>query len=57
MPVDGFVPRATPLTEEVRLEMFGSLDLPDFWEDLSSDGDSVYSRETLFVILGNEFNV
>jgi len=59
MPVNGFIPRATPLTEEIRLEIFGSRDLPDFWVDLSSDGDSVYSRETLFasVILGNVFNM
>ena len=59
MPVNGFIPQATPLTEEIRLEIFGSRDLTDFWVDLSSDGDSVYSRETLFasVILGNVFNM
>jgi len=26
-------------------KMFGSLDLPQFWVDLSSDGDSLYSIE------------
>ena len=41
-----------PLTEELRIEIFGSLDLPDFRVDLLNDGDAVYSRENLFRILG-----
>ena len=40
-----------PLTEEITIEIFGSLDLPDFL-DLLSDGDAVYSRENLFRNLG-----
>ena len=35
-----------PLTEEIRLEIFG--DYPVFLESLLSDGDTVYSRENLF---------
>jgi len=42
----------TPLTEETRLKIFGSPDLPDFWVNLLSDGDSVYLPENLFEILG-----
>jgi len=42
----------SPLTEEIRLQMFGSGDLPDFRVDLLSNGDYIYSRETLFEILG-----
>ena len=36
------------LTEEVRLDISESPDLPDFRVDLLSDGDAVYSRENLF---------
>jgi len=39
-----------PLTEEIRLQIFGSQDLSDFPIDLLSDGDSVYSRENSFEI-------
>jgi len=41
-----------PLTEEIRLKIFGSPDLPDFGVDILSDRDSVYSPENLFDILG-----
>jgi len=41
-----------PLTDEIRLEIFGSPDYPDFLDSLLSDGDSVYSSETFFEILG-----
>jgi len=41
----------SPLTEEIRLEIFGCVDLPDFRVDLLSDGDSVYSRANSFEIL------
>jgi len=41
-----------PLMEEIRYEMFGSPDLPDFRVDLLNDWDSVYSRENTFEILG-----
>ena len=44
--------RGAPLTEETRLEIFGSADLPDFRVDFLSDGDFVYSRENSFEILG-----
>jgi len=44
--------RKIPPTEEIRLEIFRSPDLPDFWVDLLSDGDSVYSRKNLFDNLG-----
>jgi len=37
-----------PLTEEIRLEIFGFPDLPDFREDLLRDGDSIYSHENAF---------
>jgi len=43
-----------PPTEEIRLQIFGSPD-PDlsvFLIDLLSDGDSVFSREFLFEIVG-----
>jgi len=40
------------LTEEIRLNIFGSADLPNFRVDLLSDGDSVYSREILLKNLG-----
>jgi len=35
----------TPLTEEIRLQIFGSPDYHFFPGFLLSDGDSVYSRE------------
>jgi len=41
-----------PLMAEIRLNIFGSPDLPDFWIDLLSDGDFVYSPEPLFEFLG-----
>jgi len=41
-----------PLTEDVRLQIFGSPDYPVFQSFLWSDGDFVYSRENLFEILG-----
>jgi len=41
------------LTEEIRLKMFGFTDVPDCRVDLLSDGDSVYSRETLFEKFGD----
>jgi len=41
-----------PRTEEIRLKIFGSPDLPDFRVDLLSDGDSVSSREISYEILG-----
>jgi len=41
-----------PLTEEIRLEIFGSPDVDDFPITLLSDGDYVYSCENLFEILG-----
>jgi len=37
-----------PLTEEIRVQIFGSLDYPVFLDSLLSDRDSVYSRENLF---------
>ena len=37
-----------PLTEEIRLKIFGSPDLPDFRVYLLSDGDSVYSHRNSF---------
>ena len=40
------------LTEEIRLTIVGSPDLPDFPVDLFSDGDFVYSSKNLFEILG-----
>ena len=40
-----------PLTEEIRLEIFGSQDSPVFPAFFRSDGDSVYSRENSFEIL------
>jgi len=43
----------SPLTEEIRLQMFGSGDLPDFRVDLLSNGDYIYSRETLFAMYGD----
>ena len=43
----------SPLTEEIRLKMFGFTDVPDCRVDLLSDGDSVYSRETLFEKFGD----
>ena len=36
---------------EIRLNMFGSPDMPVFPAILVSDGDSVYSRQTLFQIM------
>jgi len=41
----------SPLTEEVRLKIFGSPDNPVFLDSLLSDGDSVYSTENQFEIL------
>jgi len=41
-----------PLTEEIRLEIFGSQDSPVFPLFFCIDGDSVYSHEILFEILG-----
>jgi len=41
-----------PLTEEIRLKIFGSQDSQGFAASFCIDGDAVYSRETLFEILG-----
>jgi len=41
-----------PFTEEIRLKIFGSQDLPDFRVDLLGDRDSAQSRENLFEMLG-----
>jgi len=41
-----------PFTREIRLQIFGSRDLPVFLIDLLSDGDSVYTRENLYENLG-----
>jgi len=41
-----------PLKEEIRPSIFGSWDLSIFPIDLLSDGDSVYSTEKSFGILG-----
>jgi len=41
-----------PLTEEFTLKIFGSQDRSVCPIDLLSDGDSVYSTETVFRILG-----
>jgi len=41
-----------PLTNEIRLQIFGSPDLSVFLIDLLSAGDSVYSRENVLEILG-----
>ena len=41
-----------PRTEEIRLNIFGFPDLPDFRVDLFSDGNSVSSREMSYEILG-----
>ena len=38
----------TPLTEEIRPQIFGSPDLTVFLLDLLSDGDSVYTRENVY---------
>jgi len=43
---------SNPLTEEIRLQIFGSRDLSVSPIDLLSDGDSVYSTEKVFGILG-----
>ena len=40
------------LTEEIRLQIFGSGDLPDLRVDLLSDRNSVDSRENPFETLG-----
>jgi len=40
------------LTDEIRLQIFGSPELPDCRVDLLRNGDSVYSRENMFEILG-----
>jgi len=42
-----------PLTEEIRLEIFGFPDLSIFLIDHFSDGDSVYSSEEFVEFLGN----
>jgi len=42
-----------PLTEELRLEIFGSPDLSIFFTDHFSDGDSIYSSEEFVEFLGN----
>jgi len=47
-----FTQMRPPLTEEIRLKIFGSPDYPVFLDSLLSDGDSVYSSQTLFEILG-----
>ena len=39
-----------PLTNEIRLEIFGSRDVSIFLMDLLGDGNSVYSRENSFEI-------
>ena len=41
-----------PLTEQIKLNTFGSPDDPVFLDSLLSYGDSVYSHGTLFEILG-----
>jgi len=41
-----------PLSEEIRLKIFGFRDLTIFSLDLWSDGDSVYTRENLYEDLG-----
>jgi len=41
-----------PLTEEIRLKIFGYQDLTIFSLDLLSDGDCVYTRENLYENLG-----
>jgi len=41
-----------PVTEEIRLKMFGSPDFPVVLDSLLNDGDSVYSSENLLEILG-----
>ena len=41
----------TPLTEEIRIKIFRSPDSTVFPPILLGDGDSVYSRETLFEML------
>jgi len=46
-----------PLTEEIRLKIFGSPDMPVFPATLLSDGDSVYSRENPFEIWDTQDNV
>ena len=45
-----------PLMEEIRLKIFGSPDYPIFLDSPLSDGDSVYSTETLFEISGTPNN-
>jgi len=44
--------RDLTITEEIRLQIFGSTDTPIFPATLLSDGDSVYSRENLLDIWG-----
>jgi len=41
-----------PLTEKIRLTIFGSRDLTIFSLDILGDGDSVYARENLHENLG-----
>jgi len=41
-----------PLTEQINLRTFVSLDSSVFLRDLSSDGDSIYSRENPYEIVG-----
>jgi len=40
-----------PLTEEIRLKIFGIPDLSVFLINLLMDGDFIYSRENLFKFL------
>jgi len=42
-----------PFTNEIRLQIFGSRDLSVFLIDLSSDRDSVYTRENLYKKFGD----
>jgi len=39
--------------EEIRHKLFGSPDLSVFLKNLLSDGNSVYSRENLYEIVGS----
>jgi len=47
-----FSHRLSPLTEEIRLRIFGSPDYPVFLDIHLSDGESVYTRENPFAVLG-----
>ena len=50
--ISSFYETRRPLTEEIRLEIFGSRDLSLFLRDFLSDEDSVYTRENLYENLG-----